>query len=257
MLLSSEVPFANATQNAEDATQRGRDTEAIRLVDERAFPGILNVLVKLSVLGIDGTLWGDLQKFSGVVRSRYYHPVTNLPMYTVDFGGGIGQRIIRVCDTELDRGKQFATNPGGSLERDGMGGSTADGNQHQRTEMSRGDSDDDDPVWEAGFEDFNCSQASGESSFSDTASFVEEPMKELGIYEYHEDVSGWCFDKLFADDQWQDQATLFLHDTSIFTGPLPGPTSEPAEDAEEYFRRYWPDGVLQRIVAETNRLVFL
>lgn len=63
-------------------------------------------------------------------------------------------------------------------------------------------------------------------------------MKELGLYEYDEDVSGWSFDKLFADDQWQDQATSFVHDTSIFTGPLLGPTSEPAESAEEYFRRY-------------------
>ncbi|KAG0610844.1 hypothetical protein M758_7G096300 [Ceratodon purpureus] len=145
MMLSTEVPFANATQNAEDATQRGWDTETIRLVDERAFPGTLNVLVKLSELGIDGTLWGDLRKFSGVVTSRYYHPVTNLPMYTVDFGGGIGQRIVRVCDTELDKGKQFETNPGGSLECDGVGGSCADGNQHQHREIRRGDSDEDDP----------------------------------------------------------------------------------------------------------------
>jgi hypothetical protein len=40
-----------------------------------------------------------------------------------------------------------------------------------------------------------------------------------------------------------------------FTGPPPGnkfPLTGRADDCEEYFRRFWGDDVLERIVNETN-----
>jgi hypothetical protein len=57
------------------------------------------VKVALTVLGIDCSHWGALEKFSGVVKNRYYQEVHGAPMFTVDFGGGIGRREVRVCDT--------------------------------------------------------------------------------------------------------------------------------------------------------------
>lgn len=40
-------------------------------VDHRAFTRPVHVLVKLVVLGIDASLWDDLEKFNGTVVDRY------------------------------------------------------------------------------------------------------------------------------------------------------------------------------------------
>jgi hypothetical protein len=45
---------------------------------------------------------GGLEYFRGIVVDRYYQPVTGSPMFTVDFGGSIGHREIRVMDTVVD-----------------------------------------------------------------------------------------------------------------------------------------------------------
>ena len=201
--IGEEAPWPadeNALQSPQGTQhEQGDPVEHVTPIDARAFPRILHVLVKLSTLGIDETLWGDLQKFSGVVMCRYYHPVTRSPMYAVDFRGGIGHRIVRVSDTKLDIEKQFRCEGRGSGTTgvvEGSGSMSA----LQQTDIGRGETDNEDPEWQAGYENFNCSQGSGEGSFPDTTSLEEEPLQELGLYKYDEDVTGWSFERLFADD---------------------------------------------------------
>jgi hypothetical protein len=43
---------------------------------------------------------------------RNYHEVHGQPMFTIDFGGGIGRREVRVHETRLDTLRQF----GGSMQ---------------------------------------------------------------------------------------------------------------------------------------------
>jgi hypothetical protein len=69
-------------------------------VDHRAFPDLVQVKVRLSLLGFDRTLWGNLEHFTGEVQHRYYHEVTGQPMFTVNFGGSIGIKELCVSDTE-------------------------------------------------------------------------------------------------------------------------------------------------------------
>jgi hypothetical protein len=40
--------------------------------------------------------------FLGVVTNRYYHEINGGPMFSVDFGGEIGTREVRVDDSEVD-----------------------------------------------------------------------------------------------------------------------------------------------------------
>lgn len=96
--------------------------------------------------------------------------------------------------------------------------------------------------------------AAAESN-SDSAALdcSEDPMKELGLYSYDKDVSRWPFDRVFADDQWQDQSITLVNNTTNFIGPQPGPTSAMASRPTEYFMLYWPPHILQRVVDETNR----
>jgi len=122
------------------------------------------------------------------------------------------------------------------------------------SEPTSQDDSEHDPNWVAKYEDFSHNDATEDShSDSDTPSYTEDPLKELGLYQYGEDVSTWPFDRLFADDQWQDQAITLVNNTHNFSGPIPGPTSAVANHLIEYFMRYWPAEVLQRVLDETNR----
>jgi hypothetical protein len=81
-------------------------------------------------------------------------------------------------------------------------------------------------------------------------------MAELGIYDSNEDVSGWTFDRWNVDGQWQEPELTLSGGPRDFTGPLPGnkyPLSGQSRDCESYFRRFWADNVLERVVRETNR----
>jgi hypothetical protein len=59
------------------------------------------VNIKLVVLGFDPRMWGDLENFKGVVVDCYYQEISGSPMFTVDFGGSIGKREVRVCGTAV------------------------------------------------------------------------------------------------------------------------------------------------------------
>jgi hypothetical protein len=76
-------------------------------VDDRAYPFPVHVEVTLEVLGINSAEWGDLAKFKGTVINRYYRETDGTPMFTVDFGGGIGQQEVRVRDASLDHHAQW------------------------------------------------------------------------------------------------------------------------------------------------------
>jgi hypothetical protein len=82
-------------------------------VDRRAFVHDVHVKVMLDLLGYDRGMWGGLEHFSSHVVDRYYQEVTGFPMFTVDFGGSIGKREVKVCDTIGDAAKTF----GGSAQR--------------------------------------------------------------------------------------------------------------------------------------------
>jgi hypothetical protein len=84
-------------------------------VDQRAFIKPTYVKVALEVLGYDPGMWGGLQEFSGIVVDRYYQQVTGSPMFSIDFGGSIAQREVKVCDTRLDTSQQSSPLPRRSL----------------------------------------------------------------------------------------------------------------------------------------------
>jgi hypothetical protein len=191
------------------------------------------VKVALEVLGIDGTLWGDLKKFSGLVCNRYYHEIHGAPMFTVDFGGGIGNREVRVCDTELDHAKQFSGfGEGTGVETTSEG---VVGVGPRAASPSAVASDQDDPDWLGEWRDFDGTQAGMLSSNYDDDSWMENPQEELGIYAADEDLSGWTFDEIFADSQWQETNLTLSHETDNFSGPQPGPTMPSATEPLQYF----------------------
>jgi hypothetical protein len=114
-------------------------------------------------------------------------------------------------------------------------------------------SDGDDPSWFGNWEDFGATQIGMISSSDDDGSFMENPQEELGMYDPDKDLSSWTFDQLFADSQWHETDLFLQQDTENFSGPQPGPTLPRASSPLEYFRRFWPDDVLDRITLETNR----
>lgn len=218
-------------------------------VDDHAFPKTLYVTVPSETLNLDPGLVGDENGVSGMVVSRFYHHVTGTPMFQVDFGGGIGARSVRVSDSMLDVARQFRDTQrtlfanNGDNVHDGAGPSEL---------VVEGKSDD--PDWHGEYEDFQSEEASGETvSDDDAGSYMEDPLRELGLYNYDEDVSNWPFERVFADDQWQDQSITLVQNTNNFSGPEPGPTSPVASHPSHYFLRFWPPEILQRIVDETNR----
>jgi hypothetical protein len=71
-------------------------------VHKRAFTRPMTVKVKLEHLSYDFGLWEGLEEFAGLVVDRYYQVVTESLMFTINFGGSIGQYEIKVCNTRLD-----------------------------------------------------------------------------------------------------------------------------------------------------------
>ena len=180
-------------------------------------------------------------------------------MFTVEFGGCIFVRELRVCDTLLgeapDNLSMGATKR--VLEFDTMSGASHDNTgaplpDHHGTS----DSDPDDGEWEGAEEDFQDHNASGMSSPSSEGSMLEDPLWDLGFYDVNEDTRSWPFEKIWADDQWMEPNLTFATERDEFRGPLPGPTGPrravPAQPID-YFKQYWPVEVLQRIIVETNR----
>lgn len=61
-------------------------------------------------------MWGGLEYFSSTVVDCYYHDVTGFPMFTVNFGGSIGKREMKVSDTIADPAKIFVGTTQPSLD---------------------------------------------------------------------------------------------------------------------------------------------
>jgi hypothetical protein len=97
--LSLPASIARARSQGVPLQRTGTPTDHAR-VDPRTFPAPVYVQVRLSLLGFDRMLWGDLEHFTSQVEHRYYHKVTGQPMFSVNFGGSIGVRELRVSDTE-------------------------------------------------------------------------------------------------------------------------------------------------------------
>jgi hypothetical protein len=244
-------------------------------VDKRAFTRDVFVKVKLVLLGYDPDLWGDLECFSGVVVDRYYQEVSGSPMFSVDFGGSIGHREVRVMDTVLDN----KHGQGGSAQRaldfaDVSSGSAAGARTHPDIGSSEGTalpgnlhpldpsapllSDSDlDIDWMGEFEDFPNEEDDGGQKDTNEDDEVEDPMAELGIYNPEEDLGRWTFRQQFDDSQWQEQQLTLVGGPRRCTGPLPGSTNpgnaRQSSNCQQYFSRFWADDVLSRIVEETNR----
>jgi hypothetical protein len=82
-----------------------------------------------------------------------------------------------------------------------------------------------------------------------------DAMAELGIYDSEEDLTSKTFEELYDNMQWQESNMYSLDGDHSFSGPQPGVTCSGngrAHSCEAYFRRFWPDSVLERIVEETN-----
>ena len=228
-------------------------------VDHRAFPHPVRVKVPLEHLGQDSSMVQGLLHLSGEVQHRYYHEVHGNPMFTVDFGGTIGIRELRVCDTLVDnsadhesmghtvRALDFAEMVSSPVATQ----SPDNAEQHPVT-----DSDPSDVEWEGAFEDFASDTSSGMSEPHSPGSVSEDPLLDLGVYNSSEDTTGWPFERMWADDQWMETNCTFLGDWGTFRGPTPSPIGPrgalPAQPVD-YFMKYWPPDVLQRIILETNR----
>ena len=229
-------------------------------VDHRAFPHPVFVNARMDVLGQDSSLWVGVEHFTGEVQHRYYHEVHGCPMFTIDFGGSIGVRELRVCDTELGVASDISCMGGtkrvldfGILSEASPDETAAMGiNEHRVTS----DIDKSDGEWEGAFEDFVDHCSSGMSSPCSAGSMLEDPLRDLGFYDESEDTSRWPFDKLWADDQWMEPNLTFARSRGDFRGPTPGPTGPkravPAQPVD-YFMKYWPVDVRERIIVETNR----
>jgi len=211
-----------------------------------------------------------------MVISRFFHHITGTPMFHVDFSGGIGARSILVSDTKLNVERPFGDTQRvlfvgqGGTSSDGAGpsqpggpsqplGSSLQSQSRQPVESCQPgvqEDSDDDPDWYGDYVDFLSDEVREETSDGETPSFMEDPLRELGLYDFGEDVSSWPFEQVFADDQWQGQDITLEQNTDNFSGPVPGPTSAVGSHPTEYFMRYWPPHILQRVVDETNRFDF-
>jgi hypothetical protein len=189
--LTSPASIARARSRGIQLHGTGSPTDHAR-VDHRAFPDLVQVKVRLSLLGFDRTLWGDLEHFTGKVQHRYYHEVTGQPMFSVNFGGSIGIRELRVTDTlplaVVQRTLDFGAGEGSgtATEVHTVGGATGDrappGN-HTKSDTS-------DAKWVGCYEDFDGVSLSGTSSPHSSAELVpEDALQELGYYEDGEDLS--------------------------------------------------------------------
>jgi hypothetical protein len=58
------------------------------------------------VLGFDRAKWGDLEYFNSLVVDRYYLEVTGASMFFLRFGGSIGIREVKMCNTTSDEVKR-------------------------------------------------------------------------------------------------------------------------------------------------------
>jgi hypothetical protein len=75
-------------------------------VDKHAFTREVHVKVHLELLGYDPGMWGGLTEFRDLIIDRYYQSITGCPMFSIDFGGSIGQQEIKVCNTKPDSGRE-------------------------------------------------------------------------------------------------------------------------------------------------------
>ena len=166
--------------------------------------------VRPETLDFDSGLVGDEGGISGVVISRFYHHVIGTPMFQVNFGGAIGKRPIRVIDTELHLSRSAEVTPRTLFPS----GNDTDhvGARQDLNELTNGgivsieelpNELDDDPEWQPEYEDFLSQERGGDTSEDGSPeAYVEDPFLELGLYNFNQDVSGWPFEQLFADDQW-------------------------------------------------------
>jgi hypothetical protein len=247
--LSSPASIARASSQGVPLQRTGTPTDHAR-VDHRAFPAPVYVQVRLSLLGFDHTLWGDLEHFTGQVEHRYYHEVTGQPMFSVNFGGSIGVRELRVSDTEpvsaVRRTLHFDVGKGSGTTTRVHSGLMAQG--ARIPQESQDDSDTSDVEWVGDYHDFEGDSFSGIASphLADELCH-EDAMRELGHYDVMEDVSQWTFGDRFADAQWNEPNLTLLGSRDNFTGPIPGPATVHSGlplQAEEYFLRFWPGNVL-------------
>lgn len=181
-------------------------------------------------------------------------------MFTIDFGGCIGVRELRVCDTELGVATDISCMGGtkrvldfGTLSEASKDDIAALGITEHRVTSDNNKSDGE---WEGAFEDFVDHNSSGMSSPCSAGSMLEDPLRDLGFYDESEDTSRWPFDKLWADDQWMEPNLTFARVRGDFRGSTPGPTGPrrvvPAKPVD-YCMKYWPVDVLERIIVETNQ----
>jgi hypothetical protein len=215
-------PFRDESlEDRQEAFQTRRPSANRPQVDHWAWPIPVHVKVRLDVLGVDPTIWGGLEMFSGVVTNRYYHETDGGPMFSVDFGGGIGTREVHVGDSEVDLSRQFAGVGDAAVD----GGSGGSGVHAALTEAA---SDPEDGDWVAAWGDFSGTQPGTLSSSDEATSYIESPEEELGMYNPEKDLWEWTFGQIFADNQWQETHLELAQNTKNFSGPHSGPTQPPS-----------------------------
>ena len=194
-------------------------------VDHRAFPIPVYVNAGLDVLGHDSSLWVGVQHFSGEVQHRYYHEVHGCPMFTVNFGGCIGVRELRVCDTSVGEAPELSSMRGTQRVLHSDSQSCASRDKAAAPQLDHhvpSDSDPNDGEWEGAFEDFADHNSSGMSSPASVGSMLENPLRDLGFYDEDEDTNSWPFEKVWVDNQWMEPNLTFGTVRGAFRGPVPG-----------------------------------
>ena len=178
-----------------------------RLLDDDTFPTELRVKVRCETLDLDPGLVRDESGVSGFVVSHFFHHVTGTPMFQVNFGGGIGCRFVRVSNTALELETTFDETQRTLFDEDVE--TTIDAVMVTLPALQV--ESDDDSEWQGEYADFQSQRESGDTrSDGCAACYTEDPLKELGMYNSEKDVSTWPFERVFADEQWQDQSITLL-----------------------------------------------
>lgn len=259
-------------------THRGLGMPALYVVslgdriwlDMCAWRSPIFVFVKLTTLGIDHTLRGDLEQFMRKVVARYYREGTRVPMFQVDFGDGIGCYEVSVKETQLDNERTFRGKTRRVLQyNEGCYNTYASPSRPTIEPCAPGqrpftpifaycivEPDYDSALdynWRGEQEDFNCSGVS--SLHGSPNSFIEEPLEKLRMYDENEDRHDSSFKRRYVDSQWQETCMFYRSDTNNFSGPPLGLVLSATYNALDYFRRFWTYGILDCIVTETNTFV--
>jgi len=132
-------------------------------------------MVQVETLELDPGPVGDANRANSLIVSRFYHHVTGMPIFQVDFEGSIGVRSIKVIDNALDFAMTFGDTQQTLFVNYNTNKPTSNIAISPKSTIEEESKDD--PNWQGTYEDFQPEEAGGERGFDYyTPSFSEDPL---------------------------------------------------------------------------------